>query len=129
MVTKRPAHLGGGRTGIAPAAHRLPRQFWVDQYWPEAGHIGRGLLDTRDWADPDLSPDRRSAQLPRLHVVTDGEVSAHSRRKAFAHAVAATQARSSVRAVAALGSVATVFVTAAATLIWAFLAIPNTPLP
>jgi len=66
---------------------------------------------------------------PAFHVVRDGEISASFRRRAFAHSVARTQRTVAARTYAALGSMAAAFTAAAVTIVWAFLAIPNTPLP
>jgi len=69
-------------------------------------------------------PRRRAQQL---HVVREGEVPARIRRRAYAQAVARTQARLATRTYAALGSVAAVFTAAAVTMVWAFLGVPNLP--
>ncbi|MCL2483415.1 MAG: hypothetical protein FWF43_08415 [Propionibacteriaceae bacterium] len=100
----------------------------LEDMGPTGGYYVRSLAPRSSDGSVDWSLDGR-ARLTRLHVVADGEVSAHSRRKAYAHAVTAAQAGASARAVAALTTVATVFASAAVTMIWAFLAIPNTPLP
>jgi len=65
----------------------------------------------------------------RLHLVSDTEVSSRSRRKAHARAVARIRDRAQVRTYAALGSVAAVFTTGFATIVWAFIAIPGAPVP
>ena len=75
-----------------------------------------------------LYPTSQPTTPARLHVVREGESSANSRRKAYARAMVRAQ-QVSVRATAGLISIAAVFATAATTLVWAFLAIPNTPLP
>ena len=67
--------------------------------------------------------------LSRLHVVRDGELPASHQRREHARATARAQSWATARTCAALGSVATVFAIAVATIIQAFLAIPNLPLP
>jgi len=67
--------------------------------------------------------------LPQLHLVHDGEVSAQARRRQRTHAVARARSRAEARLVAGLGSVVAVFTAAIATMAWAFISIPNTPLP
>jgi len=62
-----------------------------------------------------------------LHLVTDTEVSARSRRRAHARAVSRTRDRAQVRTYAALGSVGAVFMAGFVTILWAFCAIPPTP--
>jgi len=66
---------------------------------------------------------------PRFHVVEDGEISARHRRRAFARNAARAHAVLAARTYAALGSIAAVFTAAGVTMVWAFLSIPNTPLP
>ena len=66
---------------------------------------------------------------PAFHVVAEGEISANFRRRAFARSVARAQRTVAVKTYTALGSMAAVFAAAAVTLVWAFLAIPNAPLP
>ena len=66
---------------------------------------------------------------PVFHIVREGEISASFRRKTFAHRVARAHGIVAARTYAALGSMAAVFTAAAVTIIWAFLAIPNTPMP
>ena len=68
-----------------------------------------------------------SSEPRRLHLVGEHEVSARSRRLAYAAAVARSHDWLVVRTYAGVGSMAVVFATALATLVGAFLAIPNTP--
>ena len=65
------------------------------------------------------------ARPRRLHLVEEGEVPASVARKAHARMVA----RARTKGYAALGSLLATFVAAWVTIGWAFLAIPNTPLP
>ena len=67
----------------------------------------------------------RSAQL---HVVRDGELPASHRRR-HAHGTAGGQFQSAARDCAALGLVATVFTIGVVTIVQAFLAVTNLPLP
>ena len=67
--------------------------------------------------------------VPSFHLVHDGEVSARFRRRAFAHRAAHAHSVAAARTYTALGSMAAVFTAAAVTMVWAFLSIPNTPLP
>ena len=69
------------------------------------------------------------AAAPAFHVVREGEISASFRRRAFAHSVAHAHSVVAAKTYAALGSMAAVFTAAAVTIVWAFLTIPNTPLP
>ena len=70
--------------------------------------------------------DRRSVEL---HIVRDGEISASQRRHQHARATARRQSWGTARTCAALGSVVTVFTMAMVTIVQAFLAVPNLPLP
>ena len=69
--------------------------------------------------------ERRS----RLHIVTEGETSAHYRRKVAMRADLQSRRHATARACATLGCVAAVFATVTTTMVWAFLAIPNVPIP
>jgi len=71
----------------------------------------------------------RPAPAPRFHVVREGEISANFRRKAFAHGVARAHTVVTAKTYTALGSMLAVFTAAVGTIVWAFLSIPNTPLP
>jgi len=66
---------------------------------------------------------------PRFHVVREGETSSSHRRREFAQAHIHARGVIAAKTYAALGSMAAVFTAAAVTIMWAFLAIPNTPLP
>ena len=66
---------------------------------------------------------------PAFHIVREGEIPASFQRRAFARNVARTQRMVAAKTYAALGSMAAAFTAAAVTIVWAFLAIPNTPLP
>ena len=72
------------------------------------------------------SGDRRSVEL---HIVKDGEMSANQRRRQHARATARRQSWATTRTCAALGSVLSVFTMAMVTIVQAFLAVPNLPLP
>ncbi|MCL2784918.1 MAG: hypothetical protein FWD55_05685 [Propionibacteriaceae bacterium] len=66
---------------------------------------------------------------PALHVVYDGETSANFRRKAYARSVSRAHTIAAVRTYGGLSCVLAVFLTAVTTMAWAFLSVPNTPLP
>ena len=66
---------------------------------------------------------------PRFHIVREGEISGNHRRRAFAQTQAHARSVVAAKTYAALGSMAAVFTAAAVTIVWAFLAIPNSPLP
>lgn len=74
----------------------------------------------------DASP---RAAVPQFHVVHEGEISASSKRRAFARSAARVRSVAAAKTYAAFVSMATVFTAAAATIVWAFLSVPNTPLP
>ena len=74
------------------------------------------------------SPNQTKA-APRIHIVRDGETSAHFRRKVHQRGVARTTTYAIVRTYAGLGSITAVFMTAVVTLVAAFMSIPNTPIP
>lgn len=64
-----------------------------------------------------------------LRLVTEGEISSVSLRKAHAKRVARAQAWACAKAYAGLGAVVAVFGSAAVTMVWSFFAVPNVPLP
>ncbi|MDR0848129.1 MAG: hypothetical protein LBN10_03655 [Propionibacteriaceae bacterium] len=65
----------------------------------------------------------------RLHLVAEGEMSAASLRHAHARRAARAQAWATAKGYAAVGAVVTVFASAAVTMVWSFLSVPNVPLP
>ena len=77
----------------------------------------------------EISYDTATTTVPCFHVVSDGEVSASFRRRAFARRAARAHSVVAAKTYTALGSMAAVFTAAAVTIVWAFLSIPNTPLP
>lgn len=71
----------------------------------------------------------RTYYRPRLHLVSETEVPTGARGRTGVRTVPGIPARVRMKTYAALGSVAAVFTAGFATVVWAFLSIPNTPLP
>ncbi len=65
----------------------------------------------------------------RIRLVSEEELSAVQRRRAYAHRQARLRSVALAQVWLLRGAVTTVFAGAASTMVWAFLSVPNLPLP
>lgn len=72
-------------------------------------------------------PQSHQKATHNLHVVREGEKSAHYARQQWTQTIIRRQQWLTVRTYAALTAAATIFITMSTTMIVGFLAIPNTP--